>query len=325
MDQTVLNIIIAAAIIYIAALVIIYVAKKKNWKHSDKIRLIGPIIVIETDKVEWFDKFAWIGRHLGIVYGIMGILFVAIMIFFGINALFGGLNVLMTTKPTPTGLLAPQNALAIPGLNEYIPASIAVVIAFFLTLFVHEFGHAIVSRAEDIKLKTWGILVIVFPIGAFVEPDPDELNNAPIWSQIKVYSAGISHNMIFGILCFAAMFYLVSPVLTFNSVADMMSVLILPVVPNNLHQLYITELPTYIPFYGFWTVIHSLFWTGWLCINIALFNALPMVPLDGGYIFRNVLNHMFKGRESLIKTVTFAISVFIVAVIIGTYAIPWLL
>jgi Predicted membrane-associated Zn-dependent proteases 1 len=32
----------------------------------------------------------------------------------------------------------------------------------------------------------------------------------------------------------------------------------------------------------------SLFWIGWLNIQLGLFNCLPMIPLDGGHIFREV-------------------------------------
>jgi membrane-associated protease RseP (regulator of RpoE activity) len=32
----------------------------------------------------------------------------------------------------------------------------------------------------------------------------------------------------------------------------------------------------------------SLFWIGWLNLQLGLFNCLPMIPLDGGHIFREV-------------------------------------
>ncbi len=32
----------------------------------------------------------------------------------------------------------------------------------------------------------------------------------------------------------------------------------------------------------------ALFWIGWLNMNVGLFNCLPMIPLDGGHIFREV-------------------------------------
>ena len=35
------------------------------------------------------------------------------------------------------------------------------------------------------------------------------------------------------------------------------------------------------------SIIHFLFWCGWINICVA-FNAIPMVPLDGGYILKGV-------------------------------------
>jgi membrane-associated protease RseP (regulator of RpoE activity) len=39
----------------------------------------------------------------------------------------------------------------------------------------------------------------------------------------------------------------------------------------------------------------SLFWIGWLNVQLGLFNCLPMIPLDGGHIFREVAR-VFVGR-----------------------------
>ncbi len=39
----------------------------------------------------------------------------------------------------------------------------------------------------------------------------------------------------------------------------------------------------------------SLFWIGWLNLQLGLFNCLPMIPLDGGHIFREVAR-VFVGR-----------------------------
>ncbi len=41
-----------------------------------------------------------------------------------------------------------------------------------------------------------------------------------------------------------------------------------------------------VPFPQYWTVIQILFWCGWFNLVVGTFNALPLVPLDGGYILR---------------------------------------
>lgn len=70
---------------------------------------------------------------------------------------------------------APQNILLIPGLNESMsPPPIAVWLAFVVTIMIHEFGHGILSRVENIRVRSMGALLFVLPIGFFVEPDEEE-------------------------------------------------------------------------------------------------------------------------------------------------------
>ena len=55
-----------------------------------------------------------------------------------------------------------------------------------------------------------------------------------------------------------------------------------------------------VPFAGFWDAIHILFWCAWININVGIFNAIPMVPLDGGYIFKEGVDRLLD-RRGLIK------------------------
>jgi len=42
----------------------------------------------------------------------------------------------------------------------------------------------------------------------------------------------------------------------------------------------------------FWIIANSLYWIFWLNLMVGLTNALPAVPLDGGYIFRDALDKL---------------------------------
>ena len=77
--------------------------------------------------------------------------------------------------PLPSSYNAPRNILLIPGLNEYIPF-VWGWIALFVTMVVHEFAHGILSRVEGVRVKSMGIVAVLFaPIAAFVEPDEEDL------------------------------------------------------------------------------------------------------------------------------------------------------
>ena len=47
-----------------------------------------------------------------------------------------------------------------------------------------------------------------------------------------------------------------------------------------------------VPFEGFWGIVHLLFWCAWININVGIFNAIPMIPLDGGYIFKEGVDRL---------------------------------
>ena len=48
-----------------------------------------------------------------------------------------------------------------------------------------------------------GVLFLVIPIGAFVEPDEEEVKTASSWPKMRMFGAGIMNNMVVGIVCLA--------------------------------------------------------------------------------------------------------------------------
>jgi len=60
----------------------------------------------------------------------------------------------------------------------------------------HELSHGIISRIEKIKIKSLGVLLLLFLPGAFVEPDEKQLKKSKLSTRLKVYSAGSFANLI---------------------------------------------------------------------------------------------------------------------------------
>ena len=82
-----------------------------------------------------------------------------------------------------------------------------------------------------------------------------------------------------------------------------------------------------VPFYGFWGVIHLLFWCAWINLNVGIFNAIPMVPLDGGYIFKEGVDRLLD-RRGLLKYsvyVTSTVSYLMLVVLVSLIALPYVL
>ena len=131
----------------------------------------------------------------GVVAVIIVSVFITVMLFISVRYT-------LLVQPEPTGIYKPQNILLLPGINEYVPSTLAVWLAFIITIAVHEFGHAILCRVENIKVKTMGALVAVIPIGFFVEPDEEELDRTKGMAKIRMFGAGITNNLVVGFSCF---------------------------------------------------------------------------------------------------------------------------
>jgi membrane-associated protease RseP (regulator of RpoE activity) len=108
--------------------------------------------------------------------------------------------------------------------------------------------------------------------------------------------------------------------------------------------LYITEVPTiqavavYVPYSGLMnrfytsplgyaapTINNLLFWMFFVNVNIAIFNSLPIYPMDGGQAFESFLKGAGKGRlsdetvQKITMAVTLALVFIFLAVIVGPY------
>jgi membrane-associated protease RseP (regulator of RpoE activity) len=411
------------------ALVALILAWKKPW--GDHISFYGPILAVKSFNVRFFDWFIRYRVPLR-VYGTVG------MVMVGIISLLMALLLIITLRqtilhpPPPTGL---QNILLIPGLNEYVPLTLSVIFGLFLTIAVHEFGHGVLCRVENIRVKSMGVLFAIIPLGFFVEPDEEELEKSEPSPKMRMFGAGIMNNVVIGLICFVALIGLVgliiapsepiiygvfqdgpayeagiqpdsvieavngTPVMTVDEVSgilshtrpgDMLSLTIrhsgevrtydltLAAVPENVASqsdigfmgiyyypgeavidrirstlespvgiLYYLVLPITIPdntayerilvvntidtsyyqvpFPLFWGVVHLVFWTGWINLVVGTFNAIPMVPLDGGYIMREGIGSFLKKRgwerytENVVYTISWVMLFLLVALIVVPY------
>lgn len=87
----------------------------------------------------------------------------------------------------------------VPGSSIYVPLGYGLL-ALASVLVVHEFSHGIQAVGEKISIKSIGLLLFAILPGAFVEPDEDELNNAPKTSRLRVYAAGSVANITLAII-----------------------------------------------------------------------------------------------------------------------------
>jgi membrane-associated protease RseP (regulator of RpoE activity) len=98
-----------------------------------------------------------------------------------------------------TSAVSPKMMIGLPGLNPVIPLWYGIL-ALVVAMVVHEFSHGILSRVADVKIKALGLLMFIFPIGAFVEPDEEEMKSMKRWERMRLYSAGPGSNMVIAIV-----------------------------------------------------------------------------------------------------------------------------
>jgi membrane-associated protease RseP (regulator of RpoE activity) len=86
---------------------------------------------------------------------------------------------------------------------------------------------------------------------------------------------------------------------------------------------------SFIPSNVFWVIVNALYWIFWLNLAVGLFNVLPMIPLDGGFLFNDAIGSFIRKtkknlsderREKFVKNVSLVTSLLILFIVL----FPWL-
>jgi Peptidase family M50 len=106
----------------------------------------------------------------------------------------------------------------VPGVAPIIPGFqiplVAGVIAFALSLIIHEMSHGVLSRIYKVKLKSVGLLMVgIIPMGGFVEPDEKQVEKLSDQNQTRMYAAGVASNFVLMVIFFLLMLPLIYYVL----------------------------------------------------------------------------------------------------------------
>ncbi|MDQ2051092.1 site-2 protease family protein [Natronolimnohabitans sp. A-GB9] len=169
----------------------------------------GPILTFHTTRGrEFLDRLsapkrfwrAWANVGVGIAVVVMAVMFVLLLLA-AISAI---------TSPQPAeGVQQPRNVVPFPGVNDFLPLSATpgIVAGLIVGLVVHEGGHGLLCRVEDIDINSMGVAMLaVIPIGAFVEPDQEGSKEASRGGQTRMFAAGVTNNFAITLLVFALLF-----------------------------------------------------------------------------------------------------------------------
>lgn len=459
------NLMIFITIILSYSVIVFFLYKKEILKNHN-ISFYGPALMWRTQKGIQFLKNRAKHERFWKFYGNSSIVFCFItMILMTALMITTAWLVFGFTPAQRSSLPGPEVALVLPGINPILPLEYLgyILLGLIIAIIVHEFSHGILTLVDKLKVKSLGILYLIVPIGAFCEPDDEEIKKARILSRMKIYAAGPTANfvvVIISILLFSAVFMsAVQPVtegaivftVDTDSPASQIGIqtgVIITMIngtvvssgveyfnawnntkanqtinivyvksgtqyskqvvcgdkyieyekrptiyvnnesykgkgylgvqsllrdsvfheyttilknpffnfPQGLLTFYSLPLLGYFAGYNpiispftdayvitgpfnvlptpvFWIIINAIYWIFWLNLAVSLFNVLPMVPLDGGFLFndgiRAIIIRLKKGikeetKEKIVKNISFAISLIILGLILLPFVIKYM-
>jgi membrane-associated protease RseP (regulator of RpoE activity) len=458
------SIVIFCAIIIAYALVVFLLYKKGVLKKYN-ISFYGPALMWRTERGISFLKNRARHTRFWKIYGNFSIIFCFItMILMTLLIIMTAWLVFGFTPAQRNALPGPELALVLPGINPILPLEFIgyILLGLIIAIVVHEFSHGILALVDKIKVKALGVLYLIVPIGAFCEPDEEEVKKARILPRMRIYAAGPTANFVVVLLCillFSAVFMpAVQPaaegavVFTVDTNSPAKHIGLQPgaiitsfndtrisngsayfIAWNNTranqtitisfiyngittttqvrlsdkYTEYVKRSSTYVnnvsykgkgylgvqsllrdsvfkeqlailknPFYNFptglltfyslpllgyfagynpivspftasyvltgplgflstsffWIIINALYWIFWLNLAVSLFNVLPMVPLDGGFLFNDGIRGLIlrlrkeineETKEKIVKNISLVISLFILGLILIPFVIKY--
>jgi len=446
---------------------IVFILHKKNLLDKYGISLYGPALLLKTKKGRGFLKKIASKKRFWKAYGNFAIVFCFIaMVLMTTVLIWQAWAVLGFTPAQKAAMPGPEIALVLPGINPILPIEYIgyIILSLIIAIIVHEFSHGILTFAGELKVKSLGILYLIVPVGAFVEPDEEELKKTVASKRMRVFAAGPLANFVvvlIAIMLFSFVFmsavqpiqpvkdgigilevhagspaeetgikagsiilsvngtnfsdyssfearylsyinttskinandtvnisfytdgtYYLNKQITFddrysytNNISQMgkgysgicsfinieehLNILSNPITerfPYGFLFFYILPLTGYFEGYNplvapfinnyeitgplgllptglFWVIVNALYWIFWLNLAVGLFNVLPMIPLDGGFLFNDAVGSFVKKikksipdekKEKVVRRVSTAISLIILIAIILPFIIKYM-
>ena len=163
-----------------------------EWNCS---RVLGIILMIRTSKGKKVAEYMARPRRLWRIYGEFSIwLCFAVMLFLSLGIVASALSTAM--EPAQQQVLPATDILFIPGVTSFVPI-FWPILALIVAVVVHEYGHGLMARAHGMRIRSFGVLVAgIIPVGAFYEPDQEEMRIAPQRDRLRMFAAGPSVNIV---------------------------------------------------------------------------------------------------------------------------------
>ena len=172
----------------------------KKWERDGKLdewnatRVFGFVLMVRTKRgLDLLEKVAK-PRNFWRFYGEVS-LWVCNLAMIGVALLVILAFITSIFNPVDTHPPSASELVAIPGLNPVIPLWWGLI-GFIVALVIHEFGHGLLARGHGMRIRSFGLLQLgPLPLGAFAEPQAEELFKAPRKERQRMFAAGPATNL----------------------------------------------------------------------------------------------------------------------------------
>ena len=172
----------------------------KTWERNGTLdrwnatRALGIVLMVRTQRGQRLLERLARPRRFWRAYGELSLWVCSIaMLVVGLLVPLAFISTILypSTAPPPTA----SELVAIPGINPVIPLGWGVM-AFVVSLVIHELGHGLLARGHGMRIRSFGLLQLgPLPLGAFAEPQSEELFRAPRRERLRMFAAGPATNL----------------------------------------------------------------------------------------------------------------------------------
>lgn len=198
-----------SVVLFFAALAVLI------WRDRKHIEFHTIVIMRRTKRFrDVIDRIARASPRFWKTVGTLGVIAAVVVMVYGAYLLLntaGGIVTGLIQKPALQLILPTPGATTVAGPGY-------VLLPFWIWFFViamilvpHEMMHGVIARAEKIRLKSVGLLLMVVFPGAFVEPDENQLKRAKLMTRLRVFAAGSFANFAAAGVVLALMLFVIWP------------------------------------------------------------------------------------------------------------------
>ena len=174
---------------------LVYFEQNGTLDKWNATRVLGIILMVRTGRGKFALEQLAKPRKFWRAYGEFSI-WLCFIVMFGVILLIITAALATAAAPAQQEVLPASDLLLIPGVTSFVPFWWPII-ALIFALVIHEYSHGIQARAHGMQVRSFGLLLAgLLPVGAFAEPEYEEMSRAPRRERMRLFAAGPSINLI---------------------------------------------------------------------------------------------------------------------------------